>query len=143
MKKTQYLKYILLLIILIGLAGVSGCGQKGPPVAPVKKNNAIASPYDLKLKNIGQDIHLIWKHETDEKKAPVKPDAFEIFMAKKSFDQCEGCPFEFSLVGKVDASVKEFFVPVKPGFKYYFRIQATDDDQLKSPYSKTIELDYK
>lgn len=143
MKTTAYKKHIFILMVLIGLVGVAGCGQKGPPVAPADTTNAIAAPYDLKLTNIGKDIHLVWKHDIDQNTAAVKPETFEIFMAKKRFDECEGCPFEFRSVGKVDVSVMEFFVPVKPGFKYYFRIQATDDDQLRSPYSKTIELDYK
>lgn len=143
MNRTPYITCILVLIILIGLAGMSGCGQKGPPVAPVKKSIAIAAPYDLKLTNIGQDMHLVWKHKTDEQTAAVKPETFEIFMAKKSFEECEGCPVEFRIAGKMDASVMEFFVPVTPGFKYYFRIQATDDDELRSPYSKTVQLDFK
>ncbi len=143
MKKTTYVKSVVLLMILLGLVSFTGCGKKGLPQPPINKAGLIASPYDLKLKKTGQEIRLIWKHQIDEKTAAVKPEAFEIFMAKKSFDQCEGCPFKFTLAGKVDASVLEFFVPVKEGFKYYFRIQATDDDKLRSSYSKTIQLEYK
>jgi hypothetical protein len=85
---------------------------------------------------------LVWNHQVDEKTAFVKPESFEIFMAKKTFEACEGCPFVFKTIGLVSMTSMEFYAQVEKGFKYYFRVQARQGD-MRSEHSKTIQFEYK
>jgi hypothetical protein len=132
------------LIVLCTIAIVSfiGCGTKGPPLAPLVKGQEISSPVNLKYKAVGDQISLFWNHNVDEETAVVKPEGFEVFMVKKTFEDCEGCPFEFKKIGYVAMPSMELVVPIEKGFKYYFRLQAVDGE-MKSDYSKTVQFEYK
>jgi predicted small lipoprotein YifL len=133
------------LIILCAVAALAfpGCGTKGPPLAPIIKGQKIAAPFDLKYTSSDTEISLSWSHEIDTETAAIEPDSFEIFMAKKTFEACEGCPFEFETIGFVSMPSMKFSTPVEKGFKYYFRVQALDDDNMKSEHSKTVQFEYK
>jgi len=143
MQKNRVIIHSLLVLSVVILLVFSGCGKKGLPVAPVIKGQSITAPFDLKYKSFDEKIILSWKHEIDKETAVVKPDGFEIFMAKKTFEACEGCPFVFEMVGFVSMPSKEFVTPIEKGYKYYFRIQATNDENMRSEYSKTIQFEYK
>ena len=133
------------LIILCGFIFLAfqGCGMKLPPLPPDIKGQAIAAPFDLKYTLGEKGIELSWKHATDKETANVKPEGFDIFMAQKTFDACEGCPFVFKKVGFVSMPARHFVKDIKKGFKYYFRVQATGRDNMKSEFSKTVQLEYK
>ncbi len=136
-------RYTTALVFLLTFFAFAGCGKKGPPLPPENKAGKVAAPYDLKLIHMDKDVQLAWKHEINEKSAALKPEYFEIFMAQKTFEACEGCPFDFKSAGVVDMPMMEFYAPVQKGFKYYFRVQAVDPDKIRSPYSKTIQFEYK
>lgn len=134
-----------LLIILCGIIALSitGCGKKGPPLPPVIKGEKIAAPFDLKAASSDGKIRLSWHHGIDNEEASLKPEGFEVFVVKKTFEACEGCPFKFKMIGFVSMPSMEFIAPLEKGFKYYFRVQAIGDDNMRSEYSKTIQFEYK
>lgn len=140
--KRATIQFLLVLSVIVFLV-FSGCGKKGLPIAPVIKGQKITAPFDLKYKSFDEKIILSWKHEVDPQSAVVKPKGFEIFMTKKTFEACEGCPFVFKMVEFVSIPSMEFIMPVEKGYKYYFRVQATNDDNMRSEYSKTVLFEYK
>jgi len=121
----------------------SGCGKKGPPLPPIIKGQKIAPPFDLKYTSGEKKITLSWNHKTDAKNAAVKPEGFEIFMAQKTFEACVGCPLVFKLIGSVSIPSMEFMIVIEKGFEYYFRVQATGEDNMKSDFSKTVQFEYR
>lgn len=120
---------------------VSGCGKKAPPLPPEIKGYKINAPFDLKYSIIDQKIHLSWQHQIDKENATIKPAGFEIYMARKTVEGCEGCPFKFSLIGFVSMPSLEFTTTLEKGFIYYFRARAVSDDEMRSDYSKTIQFE--
>ncbi len=131
---------ILLVWCAVLLLVLAGCGKKGPPLAPLIQGKNIAAPFDVKLTHDNSNIRLTWNHKIDDKRAFVKPESFEIFMAKKTFETCEGCPFVFTTIGLVPMPFMEFYTQVEKGAKYYFRVQAIQGD-MRSEYSKTIQFE--
>jgi len=120
-----------------------GCGKKGPPLPPEIKGQIIAAPFDLTYTVDKTRIALSWKHKIDGKTAIVKPEGFEIFRVKKTFEDCEGCPFAFEKIGLVSVPSMEFVSKIEKGFKYYFRVQAIGDNDMRSEFSKTVQYEYK
>lgn len=119
----------------------AGCGKKTPlvPPTPIEKGNLIASPTNLKVSVTENQMMLKWDHRIDPENAKVEPDAFEVFLAKKTFEECEGCPFVFKLAATIPVPEMTFSMPVEKGFQYYFRIQAVNEDNLRSDYSETVQ----
>lgn len=138
--KQQRVVFILFLLFLCGVIffSFSGCGKKGPPVLPVIKGYKIAPPIDFKLTDVENRIELTWSHRIDEKDAYIKPEGFDVFLAKLTFDACEGCPFEFKRIGSVSMPAMRFAMETEKGYKYYFRIQAKGKDNIVSEFTKTV-----
>ena len=143
MKNKRTILQILMVLLSVVLLALSGCGKKGPPLPPLIEGQKIAPPFDLKYTPGDKQITLFWKHKIDAKTAAVKPRGFEIFMVKKTFEACEGCPFVFKMIGFVSIPSMEFTIKIEKGFKYYFRIQATEGDNMRSDFSKTVQFEYK
>jgi len=134
-------KWALAVFAVLIVACFSGCGKKGPPLPPENKTHNIAAPHGVELTLLKNEVRLTWKHSVDAATAVVEPEEFEIFMVKKTFDDCEGCPFRFVSAGRVSVPDMVFYLPVEKGFQYYFRVQAVKGNQLKSPYSETVQVD--
>ncbi|MBU8850304.1 MAG: lipoprotein [Desulfobacterales bacterium] len=143
MKNKRAVIQFLMILFSVILLAFSGCGKKGPPLPPEIKGQKIAAPFDLKYTLGDKEIILSWNHKIDTETAVVKPEGFEIFMAKKTFKACVGCPFEFKKTGVVSMPSMEFTTRIEKGFKYYFRVQATGNDDMRSEYSKTVQFEYK
>ena len=143
MKNKRAVIQFLMILFSVILLAFSGCGKKGPPLPPEIKGQKITAPFDLKYTPGDKEIILSWNHKIDKEMAAVKPEGFEIFMAEKPFEACEGCPFEFKMIGVVSMPSMEFSTPIEKGFKYYFRVQATGDNDMRSEYSKTVQFEYK
>ncbi len=143
MKNKKISTQISIILSIAILFLVLGCGEKGPPLPPEIKGQQIAVPFDLKYALDGKKITLSWNHEIDKERAVIKPEGFEIFMAKKTFKECASCPFKFESLASVAMPSREFIFELDKGFKYYFRVQATSEDNMKSKYSQTIQVDYK
>ena len=133
--------------LLIGMSMIflafSGCGKKAAPLPPQIKGQKIAAPFDLTYAVAQKKVSLAWRHETDPENALVLPEGFEIFSVKKTFDACAGCPFEFKSIGMVMMPAMEFTTFIEKGFNYYFRVQATGENDMKSEFSRTIQFEYK
>jgi predicted small lipoprotein YifL len=132
----------VLLCFCAVLPFVTGCGQKGPPLPPEIKGQKIAPPHGLKYLVRGNRIILSWKHVPDREKAAVMPRAFHVFMAKRTVQACEGCPFQFKRVGTAYMPSKQFALILQKGFRYYFRVQAVGPGNMKSGYSKTVQVEF-
>ncbi len=150
MKSKKILKFLLLVLSVHLCLVFSGCGTKGPPLPPVIKWQNISVPFDLKVipeqkkqnsQSVKNIITLSWNHKIDKETAAIKPEAFDIYMAKKTFKECAGCPFKFNKIGSVPVYTREFVFELQKGFKYYFRVQAVGEDDKKSKYSKTVQID--
>jgi|GEM_PF-496854 len=138
---------ILTAIMLTGLGLAGGCGKKGPPLPPLNKGNLIAAPaglgYTLDERLNGSRITLTWAHAVDPENAKIPPEGFEIFVATKDAAGCEGCPFIFKSAGIVPMPKMEFTYDLGPDLKYYFRIQAMGKNDVRSKFSKTLNIDKK
>lgn len=141
MGKNRFVFHFVLATLLVMV--FFGCGKKGPPLPPDIKGKTISAPFDLKYTSNDNEIRLAWNHKIDTETAFVKPAGFEVFMAKKTFEACEGCPFEFEMINFVQMPSTAFSRKLEKGFKYYFRVQAVDDDNMRSEYSKTVQFEYK
>ncbi|MBU0970655.1 MAG: hypothetical protein KKC20_08400 [Proteobacteria bacterium] len=130
------------LVCLAGVFLVTACGKKGPPVPLVKDGNILAAPEDLTSSLLGTQVTLAWTHASDPVAAKLKPEAFEVFMATKTKDSCEGCPFVFNSMGMVALPAMSYQHTLEPGLHYYFRIQALGKNGVRSGYSKTLYLDF-
>ncbi|WP_300460904.1 hypothetical protein [Desulfobacula sp.] len=132
---------ILMVLCSAVLLAFTGCGKKESPLPPEINGNRIAAPFNLKYRSYDTEIVLSWDHKINQETAAVTPEGFDIFMNKKTFDDCEGCPFEFEKIGHVVMPSMAFVNPIEKGFKYYFRVQATGDGQMKSEFSKTVQFE--
>ncbi len=142
MKNFKPWRHPFIVVCGIVLLIVSGCGKKAPPLPLEIKGQKITAPVNLETSIINQKVHLSWQHQIDKEKALIKPDGFEIYMARKTVEGCEGCPFKFNLIGFVSIPSMAFSTPVEKGFVYYFRARAVSDDEIRSEYSKTIQFEY-
>jgi predicted small lipoprotein YifL len=127
--------------ILLSLAVMAGCGIKGPPLAPLKAGNTLAAPDNLAYTLNGDIVSLSWTHTVDPDTAKVSPEGFKVFVAVKSPDGCEGCPFIFKEAGVVPMPAMQFQYTLKTGVLHYFRVQAVGDDDKVSSFSKTLYID--
>ncbi len=132
---------ILAAFALLGLAMMAGCGIKGPPQAPLIAGNILAPPENLAYTLTGETVSLSWTHTVDPVNAKIQPEGFKVFLAVKSPDGCEGCPFIFEQVGVVSMPDMQFQYPLKKGYHHYFRVQATGDDDTVSKFSKTVYIE--
>lgn len=140
------MKKSLIIFIVCSIAALSaliGCGEKGPPLPPEKIGEVISEPYDLKLSEKKGLIFLNWSHRIDPVDAFLKADSFDVFIASKEARDCEKCPFQFKLAGVVPMPQKEYITRGTRGLKYYFRIQAVNENGKRSKYSKTVQIEVK
>ncbi len=133
----------LLILCFTLIFSFQGCGKKAPPLPPEDKGNIIAAPFDFKSDNSKNRLILTWKHEIDAETAKIPPQGFEIFLAQKTFEDCEGCPFEFKKIATIPMPKMQFSIDIEKGFKYYFRIRAIGEDGVVSEYSKSILIENK
>ncbi len=133
----------LLIPCILLIFSFQGCGKKAPPLPPEDKGNIIAAPFDLKFDIDNNRLSLTWKHEINAEAAKIPPHAFEIYMVQKTFEECEGCPFEFKKIETIPMPKMQFSIDIEKGFKYYFRIRAIGEDGVVSENSKSILIENK
>ena len=138
--KKYYFPLMLLLAAVLFL--IPSCGKKAPPLAPIIEGNVLAAPENLAFSLAGNQITLTWTHTIDLINAKLAPEAFEVYMAVKEIDACEGCPFVFKSAGVVPMPNMVYRGGLEPGLHYYFRIQATGKNKIKSSFSKTSYVDF-
>jgi predicted small lipoprotein YifL len=143
MKLKFFYTFVLSALVMAALGLGLGCGKKGPPLPPLNEGNILAPPTDLTYTLNNRQVILTWTHRVDPVRAKIKPEGYEIFMATKDMEGCEGCPFIFKSVGIVSMPDTSFQYKIGNELKFYFRIQALGENDVKSTYSKTLFIDDK
>ncbi len=138
--KKQFFLLVFLFLIVSFLA--PSCGKKGPPLAPIKEGNVLAAPENVAYTLEGNQVTLTWTHTIDPVNAKLAPEAFNVYMATKDLDGCEGCPFVFESVGVIPMPDMVYRRSLETGLLYYFRVQAIGKNEMKSGYSKTRYIDF-
>lgn len=120
-----------------------GCGKKGPPVPPTKDDDIPVAPTGLKYTLKDRDLTLSWACESlqNQKQGPTV-EGFEVFMATKPLDGCQGCPFMFKSLGVVPMPRKSFSYTLDQDLHYYFRVQTLGHDNIKSKVSDTLYIEF-
>jgi len=120
-----------------------GCGKKGPPVPPTRDGDIPAAPTGLKYMLKDRDLTLSWTCESlqNQEQGP-KVEGFEVFMATKPLDGCQGCPFMFKSLGVVPMPRKSFVYTLDQDLHYYFRVQTLGHDHIKSKVSDTLYIEF-
>ncbi len=131
---------VLTVIMLTGLGIAGGCGKKAPPLAPLNKGNIIAVPSGLAYTLDNTRVTLTWTHTVDPENAKIPAEGFEVFVATKEIEDCQGCPFIFRSAGIVAMPKMSFTYDLNPDLNYYFRIQAMGTNDIKSKFSKTLNI---
>lgn len=132
---------LAILSFFLGLAVIAGCGMKGPPLPPLRDGNLVAAPTDLAYTRNGQTVVLTWTHSVDPVNAKIPPEGFKMFLATKSPEQCEGCPFIFKEVGTVAMPDMQFHYTLEDNLRHYFRVQAVGANGRVSAFSKTLFIE--
>lgn len=146
-RKFQHLLLCLFLVLLGAgiLFTAPGCGKKGPPVPPTKDDGddqIPAAPTDLKYTLKGRDLTLTWTCASlNDQKHGSKVEGFEVFMATKPLDGCQGCPFMFKSLGVVSMPRKNFIYTLDQDLHYYFRVRTLGHDDIKSKVSETLYIE--
>ncbi len=138
--KKQFFSLGFLFLIVLFLA--PSCGKKGPPLALIKEGNILAAPENVAYTLEKNQVTLTWTHTIDPVKAKLAPEAFNVYMATKELDGCEGCPFVFESVGVIPMPDMVYRQSLEPGLLYYFRVQTIGKNEMKSGYSKTRYIDF-
>ena len=128
--------FALLAILVVS----AGCGKKAPPLPPLTDGNLLASPSKVSYTLDRNQVTIAWSHRVDPVRAKIQPIAFRIYMAQKSADDCEGCPFVFIEAGQVAMPDMRFSITIDPEALYYFRVQALGENGIQSEPSKTITV---
>ncbi|OQY02410.1 MAG: hypothetical protein B6I26_00805 [Desulfobacteraceae bacterium 4572_130] len=137
------ISFIISILILIGLN--AGCGKKGQPFALVDRIIASPTSLDYKLENDILTIKWSYLIPINNPKNLLKCKQFQVFQAKKNIlkNKCKICPIKFKPIGSVPGRIFEYSFKIKKGFKYYYKIMALSDDNIKSEFSNILEFEYK
>ena len=142
----KFERLILSLFFVLMGAGIlftaPGCGKKGPPVPPIRADNIPAAPSDLKYTLKDRDMTLTWTCASlqNQEQGP-KVEGFEVFMATKPMDGCQGCPFMFKSLGVVSMPKKSFVYTLDQDLHYYFRVRTLGHGDIKSKVSETLYIE--
>lgn len=128
-----------LLLILLLLLSI-GCGVKAPPVPPDTRLPMIATLTHT-LENA--TVVLAW---TLAKGSPI-PQTYTIYRSRVSLGDkpCEGCPLVFERLRTIPADGQangEAIIAVEQGYRYGFKMTATDANGLEGPDSRTLLFSY-
>jgi hypothetical protein len=132
----------LVAVFLMGALSLvsAGCGIKAPPVAPNAKPPVIATFTHTLVKGT---LSLSWRLAAGS--APLKSCTFYRVRVSLADKPCEGCPLVFERILTVPADGRTSgveTVSVDPGYRYGFKMTATDANGLEGPDSKTISFSY-
>lgn len=128
-------------VIFTCLCLVAGCGKKGPPRLPLNQGNVINPPVNLAYTLDENRVILTWAHKADPVNAKILAEGFEVFVATKDVNGCQGCPFIFKSAGIVPMPRKTFTYELAPKLNYYFRVRAMGADGMTSEFSSTLNID--
>jgi len=118
----------------------TGCGVKAPPVAPEATPPVIAT-VDHTMEN--GSLTLSWALSAG---SPI-PQSYTFYRSRVSLADkpCEGCPLVFKRLMTIPADGRKDgveTVSVEPGYRYGFKMTATDANGLEGPDSQTVSFSY-
>ncbi|MCP3952047.1 MAG: hypothetical protein GY697_07490 [Desulfobacterales bacterium] len=118
----------------------TGCGVKAPPVAPDVKPPVIAT-FAHTLEN--GTLTLSWALSAG---SPI-PQSYAFYRSRVSLADkpCKGCPLVFKRLMTIAADGRKDgveTVSVEPGYRYGFKMTATDANGLEGPDSQTVSFSY-
>ena len=122
------------------LLASAGCGIKAPPVAPDAKPPVIAT-FTHTLENGA--LILSWTLTTGS--SPPQSCTFYRSRVSLADKPCEGCPLVFERLMSVPADGRDNGVEtiaVEKGYRYGFKMTATDTNGLEGPDSRTVSFSY-
>ena len=117
-----------------------GCGVKAPPVAPEAKPPVIA---DLQYALENGRLNLSWRLAGG---SPVA-QTYTVYQSREPLTQkpCPGCPLRFKRIMTLPSggrASKSESLPIETGYRYAFKITATDSSGLEGPASRTVKFSY-
>ena len=118
----------------------AGCGIKAPPVAPDAKPPVIAT-FTHTLEN--GTLILSWTLATGS--SPPQSCTFYRSRVSLADKPCEGCPLVFKRLMTIPAGGLENgveTVSVEQGYRYGFKMTATNANGLEGPDSRTVAFSY-
>ena len=118
----------------------AGCGIKAPPVAPDNRPPVIATLTHT-LEN--GTLSLAWTLSAGS--APAQSCTFYRSRVSLADKPCEGCPLVFEQILTIPAEGRDSGVEkisVDPGYRYGFKMKATDANGLTGPDSRTVSFSY-
>jgi len=118
----------------------AGCGVKAPPVAPDARPPVVATLTHT-LEN--GTLVLSWALSGG---SPT-PQSYTFYRSRVSLADkpCEGCPLVFKRLMTIPADGRENgveTVSVEQGYRYGFKMTATDANGLEGPDSNTVSFSY-
>ncbi len=131
---------LTLACFFMGCLAISACGYKGPPLPPLAKTRVLSPPVDLTYDLSDDTAVLSWRHEPDPADG-LSPVSFEVSTAVRVPGECEGCPLVFTVADTVAMPEMSCSQTVEPGRRYYFRVRAIGENNVKSDFSPTILIE--
>jgi hypothetical protein len=130
---------VCLPLVLLFLLTI-GCGVKAPPVPPDTRPPVIAT-FNHSLENA--TVVLSW---TLAKGSPI-PQSYTFYRSRVSLADkpCEGCPLVFKRLRTIPADGRtsgEETIAVEQGYRYGFKMTATDANGLEGPDSRVLLISY-
>jgi len=118
----------------------AGCGVKAPPMPPDVKPPVIAT-FAHSLEN--GTLALSWALAAG---SPI-PQNYTLYRYRVPLTDkpCEGCPLVFERLMAIPADGRESGVEtiaVEPGYRYGFKMSATDASGVEGPDTRTISFSY-
>jgi len=128
------------LVLGLLLMTVASCGVKAPPAAPDANPPVIAT---LTHTVEGSRLNLSWALAAG---SPV-PTSYTLYRSRKPLivKPCQGCPLVFKRVMNIPSKGRESgseTLPVETGYRYAFKMTATDNRGVEGPASRTIKFSY-
>lgn len=146
---------IILITLFISACLFTGCGKKGDPLPPV--GNEPKPPIHLKysLDRDNSTVRLSWKIFTRNDTKNSTSDTIknqntdikgtELFRAalRLSDNGCKNCPLQFERVAYIPYPLSEYSYSIERGFIYFYKVRSYTESNISSPFSETVEFEFK
>ena len=130
---------------------LSGCGKKAPPEPP--SGDRPPRVIDLAYSISENTIQLSWTIPKTSEKAGTPATGFLIYRSKQSSVEadCPNCPVRFLEIGDVlvrselsekPAPSVTFVQALEPGYRYFYKVKAYDDNGVAGKDSNVIDFRY-
>ncbi len=152
---TSEMKVIRLLLIIGLCAGMfPACGVKKVPLPPGYKMPPPIESLDYRI--LDGTVILSWRlpDNVEKKRKYSRAAYYRLFRSTtaSSRPKCDTCPVVFKKIAEVSVTTKEYVwkkdepvtyrEPLKPGFRYMYRVAACSADDDQGQLSNIVEFVY-